>query len=81
MKLPFKQVYAFRPGFMKPTKGLKNTLKGYAILGWLYPIVKFLSPGFVCTLSEVGIAMINVVTKGYEKSVIEVRDMVKLAKM
>src|SRR6185436_12655775 len=26
MKLPFKQVYNFRPGFMKPTPGLKNTI-------------------------------------------------------
>ena len=26
-KLPFKHVYLFRPGYMQPTKGLKNTLK------------------------------------------------------
>jgi putative NADH-flavin reductase len=25
MRLPFKAAYMFRPGFMKPTKGLKNT--------------------------------------------------------
>ncbi|RYD86662.1 MAG: NAD-dependent epimerase/dehydratase family protein, partial [Sphingobacteriales bacterium] len=28
-KLPFKKVYNFRPGFMKPTPGLKNTLGLY----------------------------------------------------
>ena len=26
MKLPFKKVYNFRPGYLHPTKGLKNTL-------------------------------------------------------
>src|ERR1043165_1945802 len=29
MKLPFKGAYMFRPGYMQPTKGLKNTLSGY----------------------------------------------------
>jgi uncharacterized protein YbjT (DUF2867 family) len=80
MKLPFKKVYAFRPGFMKPTKGLKNTLKGYAILGWLYPALHALFPNSACKLSEVGLAMINLTMNGYEKSIIEVRDIVKLAK-
>ena len=26
LKLPFKKAYMFRPGYMQPTKGLKNTL-------------------------------------------------------
>ena len=80
MKLPFKKVYAFRPGFMKPTKGLKNTLKGYKVLGWLYPFLHTLFPGSSCLLSEVGLAMINITKNGYDKSIIEVRDIVKLAK-
>src|ERR1700709_2855350 len=54
MKLPFKKVFAFRPGFMKPTGGLKNTLPAYKYLGWLYPILKFLAPKYACTLKEVG---------------------------
>jgi uncharacterized protein YbjT (DUF2867 family) len=77
--MPFKKAYAFRPGFMQPTKGLKNTLKGYAVLAWMFPVLSRLFPGFVCTLKEVGIAMINTVTKGYEKPVLEVRDIVELA--
>ena len=79
MKLPFKKVYAFRPGFMRPTSGLKNTLKGYTFLTWLYPVLRSMFPGFVSTLKEVGDAMINTVNKGYEKSILEVRDIVKLA--
>ena len=79
MKLPFRQVFAFRPGFMKPTGGLKNTLKGYRYLGWLYPIGRRLFPNTFCTLKEVGIAMIHTTTLGYDKRVLEVRDIVALA--
>jgi len=79
MKLPFKKVYAFRPGYMQPTKGLKNTLKGYAFFAWLYPLWKVLFPGFVCTLKDVGLAMINCAKKDYGKSVVEVKDIKAIA--
>jgi hypothetical protein len=81
MQLPFKKAFMFRPGLMKPTKGLKNTLKIYIALTWMFPLLRSLFPGFVCTLKEVGIAMINTVNKGYPKSVLEVTDIVALAKI
>ena len=74
MKLPFKKVYAFRPGYMQPTPGLKNVNKWYFLFAWLYPLWKVLFPNFVTTLKQMGLAMINAVTKGYDKSVIEVKD-------
>jgi uncharacterized protein YbjT (DUF2867 family) len=74
MKLPFKKVYAFRPGYMQPTPGLKNVNKFYFLFTWLYPLWKVLFPNFVTTLKQLGLAMINVVIKGYDKSVIEVKD-------
>jgi uncharacterized protein YbjT (DUF2867 family) len=74
MKLPFKQVYNFRPGVMKPTKGLKNTLPFYKWIGWLLPVIKTISPKSVLTLKQVGDAMINVTLRGYEKNILEVRD-------
>ena len=81
MQLPFKKAYMFRPGFMKPTKGMKNTLKGYGLFTWTYPVLRSLFPNFVCTLKEVGIAMINTVRKGYSKPILEVADIVALAKV
>jgi hypothetical protein len=80
MKLPFQKVYNFRPGFIKPMYGAKNTLKAYQFLGWLYPILRKLFPKSATTLKEIGLAMIHSVTKGYEKSVLEVLDIVELAK-
>ena len=80
MKLPFKQVYNFRPGFMRATKGMKNTLKYYKFVGWLYPVLRFAFPKFVITLKELGLAMINSATKGYRKNILEVKDILILSK-
>jgi hypothetical protein len=80
MKLPFKKVYAFRPGFMLPSKGARNVHGYYIVFRILYPILRVLFPKFVSTLKEVGIAMINSVIQGYEKPVLEVKDIVELAK-
>lgn len=80
MKLPFKKSYAFRPGFMLPSKGAGNVHGYYAVFRLLYPVFRVLLPKYVSTLKELGLAMINSVTKGYEKPVLEVRDIVELAK-
>lgn len=80
VKLPFKQVYNFRPGYMQPTKGLKNTLRFYKFVSWLYPFLKLLLPGSASTLKELGLAMIQVTLKGYPKNILEVKDIVALAK-
>src|SRR6202012_2972221 len=58
-KLPFKQEFNFRPGFMKATEGQKNTPPLYKYLGWLYPVFKILTPNMTSTLAQVGQAMIN----------------------
>lgn len=80
MRLPFKRAYAFRPGYMHPTPGLKNTLPYYKYFTWLYPVLRALLPGMVSTLKEMGLAMINSALYGYDKQVLEVRDIVTLAK-
>lgn len=78
-KLPFKAAYMFRPGYIHPMKGMKNTLAAYKMLGFLYPVVKALFPRYVCKLEEVGQAMINVTKKGYSKPVLECVDIVRAA--
>jgi hypothetical protein len=80
MKLPFKKAYNFRPGILQPTKGLKNTLKFYNYLGWLIPVIKLIAPNIICSLKELGLAMITVATKGYEKQILEVKDIRAAAK-
>jgi hypothetical protein len=80
MKLNFKKVYAFRPGFLIPTKGQKNVHKYYRVSGFLFPFLRSVFPKYVSTLKELGLAMIKSVTLGYEKQVLEVRDIVLLSK-
>lgn len=79
-KLPFKNAFGFRIAFVKPDKDAKNTLTPYKFIGWLYPVIKAIVPHSASTLPEVGRAMINSVTKGYEKHVLEVADIIELSK-
>ena len=79
IKLFSPKAYMFRPGYIQPTKGLKNTYKTYKVLAPLYPLWKLLLPKYVCTLKEIGMAMINTVNKGYDKQILEVPDIIKLA--
>jgi len=73
-KLGFKQTFLFRPGMLKPTPGLNNTLGFYKWAGWLIPVFEFLSPNHVTSLAQLGKAMIHAATNGYDKKVIEVKD-------
>jgi uncharacterized protein YbjT (DUF2867 family) len=80
MKLPFTAAFAFRPVFMLPTKGLKNALSFYKYVNWLYPLVHPIFPNYFGTLKELGLAMINCVLFGYDKKVLEAKDIAILAK-
>jgi nucleoside-diphosphate-sugar epimerase len=79
-KLPFKQEFNFRPGLMKAAKNAKNVLTYYKYFIWMYPFLRAVFPKFVSTLAEVGQAMINVTLRGYDKQVLEVKDIVEVAK-
>lgn len=80
LKLPFKKAYMFRPGYITPTQGLKNTNKNYKYISWLEPALKIFFSNYMSTLQEVARAMINAVQKGYPKPVLEVKDIKLLAK-
>ena len=79
-KLGFSKTYLFRPGILKPTKGLKNTLGFYKWIGWTMPVFETLMPFMVSSLAQLGQAMIHVVTHGYEKNILEVKDIKILSK-
>lgn len=81
LKLPFKSAFMFRPGIIKPIKGLKNTYTIYKIAAPLFPLLIKLIPNYICTLSDLGDAMIQSVLNGYSKNVIENNDISALAKM
>lgn len=76
MKLPFKGEYNFRPGAMLPFEGQKNWKTAYKVIA---KIIRFFAPKSVISLQELGRAMINTVTIGYEKKILEIRDIKELA--
>jgi len=78
LKLPFKDAFMFRPGYIQPIKGLKNSYKIYKITSPLYPILEKFFPKHVITLEELGNSMINITQNGYEKKVLENVDMRKI---
>jgi len=80
LKLPFKASYMFRPGYIQPTKGLKNTYKFYKVVAPFYPLIKFLFSNSVCTLEEIGLSMINITLYGSDKQILECKDIVRQSK-
>jgi hypothetical protein len=77
--LPFKDAYMFRPGFIRPIKGLKNAYKFYKIVDPAFPLFKLLFPKYICTLEDLGNAMIQTVKTGYSKKIIECKDITLLS--
>jgi len=83
MKLPFKQVYNFRPGGIEPFLPLKPShtyYKTYKYLKGLVSVIKVIAPNSVIQLKELAAAMINASLKGYSKPILEMKDMKLLAK-
>jgi len=76
----FPNAYMFRPGFMLATPGQKNLKTSYKLLAWVYPLGRKLYPAAFCTLQEVALAMIHATTRGYPTHILEVKDIVTLAK-
>ena len=84
MKLPFGQVYNFRPGGIEPFLPLKPSqtyYKTYKYLKGLFRLMKWVAPGLVITLKDLAKAMIYVSISGYSKNILEMKDMKILAKM
>ncbi|MGN6352693.1 MAG: NAD-dependent epimerase/dehydratase family protein [Parafilimonas sp.] len=75
-KLGFKAEYNFRPGVMLPFEGQRNWKSAYKFLA---KIIRLFAPNSILTMHQVGKAMINCVTVGYDKNVLEISDIRQLA--
>lgn len=80
LALGFREAYMFRPGFLRPTPGLRNTLGYYRYIGWLYPVLGGLLPRYFGTLAGLGRAMLQVAQTGYARPVLEVPAIERLAR-
>jgi uncharacterized protein YbjT (DUF2867 family) len=80
-KLPFKKVYAYRPGFIKPIAGLKNAKSFYKYINWMFPIGKSLSPNAFNSLKELGDSMIYVSLNNYDPFILNGKEISATAKL
>ncbi len=80
MKLPFRKAFAFRPGYIRPIPGLRNTLLFTKLLAPFYPFMRLFFPVYVCTLEDLGRSMIHAATHGYSKNILECKDITLLAR-
>jgi len=83
LKLGFKQAFMFRPGAIIPLRGIVPSSKLYRVLikylNWLLRLIKVLAPHSVVDTTQIGLAMINVTQRGYDKKVLMPRDIQILA--
>jgi hypothetical protein len=83
LNLGFKQAFMFRPGGIIPLRGIQPSSKLYRVLinnlKWLLKLIKKIAPSAVVDTTQIGLAMINVTKKGYDKKVLKPRDIQILA--
>lgn len=79
-KLPFKQVFAYRPGFMKPTaKNSLHVIPAYKYLNWTFPIGRKIYPNGFNTLDEVARSMVNVSAEGFNGFILNGKEITETA--
>ena len=82
--LGFKQAFMFRPGAIIPLRGIKSRTKAYQFMYdyfmWLVKLAKTLAPNSVVDTTQIGLAMINSVKKGYSKNILKPKDIIILSK-
>lgn len=83
LAMDFSKAFMFRPGFIQPMRGIKSKTRLYQslynVVSPMYPVLNRLFPKFVTNTDKVGMAMLNAMSKGYDKKWLENRDINKLA--
>jgi len=83
INLGFKQAFMFRPGMIIPLRGIKSRTKSYQFMYdyflWLVKIMKAIAPNSVVSTSQIGLAMINSVLKGFNKTIVKPEDIITLS--
>jgi uncharacterized protein YbjT (DUF2867 family) len=78
LRLPFRAVYLFRPGAIRPLHGITSRTRLYRVLyrvlAPLFPLLKAVSPDSVTTTEQLGRAMIRAGLEGAPQAVLEMRD-------
>jgi uncharacterized protein YbjT (DUF2867 family) len=77
LRLPL-EAYMFRPGFIEPMDGIQSKTPSYRILYKvltpLMPVVRWALRQQILNTRQIGLAMLSVAKLGYEKRILEIKD-------
>lgn len=79
MKLPFKQAFGYRIGFVEASIGQKRVLKYYKYISWLFPLIRKVFPNTISNMNQVALSMIYAAKNGYKNNVVHVKDIKYMA--
>ena len=79
MRMPFKAMYRYRPGFIKPLPGATHVQAFYKYVNWMFPIGKALFPDGFSSIEEIGRSMIQVALKEDESKLLAGKDIRRLS--
>jgi len=83
LKLGFRQAFMFRPGAILPLRGIKSRTKSYQFFydyfTWLLKAIRAIAPNSVVNTTQIGLAMINSMLKGYDKKILRPKDIIILS--
>jgi hypothetical protein len=69
--MPFKGVYVFRPGFIRPMHGIKSRTRMYNLLyALLWPLTYLIPSRFKTSTERVGRAMLQVARHGFDTKIL-----------
>lgn len=85
LRLPFKAIYMFRPGFIQPLHGAQSKTTSYrvfySILKPFFPILRILLPRQFLTTETIGKAMLAVARHDFNKAALEPIDINAVSKL
>ncbi|MGA2887909.1 MAG: epimerase [Terracidiphilus sp.] len=77
LRLPLK-AFMFRPGIIEPLDGIQSKTPAYRIsykiAKPLFPLLRWVMPSRLLSTRDIGQAMLAVARRGYEKPILETRD-------
>jgi uncharacterized protein YbjT (DUF2867 family) len=84
LALPFKAAYMLRPGMIQPMHGIKSKTLSYriiySVMAPLLPALRAIFPNQVTTTEQLGRVMIRLARHGYDKSILDSRDITALGR-
>jgi uncharacterized protein YbjT (DUF2867 family) len=79
--MPFRSMYRYRPGFIKPLPGARHVQAFYKFVDWLFPLGRKILPEHFSTLEEIGRSMIYVGLHDKKTEILAGKEIARLSQL